>query len=206
MITDNKEICENFNTFFVNVAKDIGEENGHLSREDHPSTCIQAIKANISSAESEFHFKPVDEAKVTWYLGRVGLGKATGLDTISSKILHLSKDAIIGPTTSLVNRMIADGRFPASLKEARVSPVFRKIDPFDVQNYRPVSILPITSKIFERALEEQLSEYFEKHSHPYLSAFRKGFSCQSVLLAIAEEWRNALDRKRICNNVTYKLL
>ena len=155
---------------------------------------IQAIKANISSAESEFHFKPVDEAKVTGYLGRVGLGKATGLDTISSKILHLSKDVIMGPTTSLVNRMIADGRFPASLKEARVSPVFKKKDPFDVQNYRPISILPITSKIFERALEEQLSEYFEKHFHPYLSAFRKGFSCQSVLLAITEEWRNALDR------------
>ena len=48
---------------------------------DHPS--IQAIKANISSAESEFHFKPVDEANITGYLGRVGLGKATRLDTIS---------------------------------------------------------------------------------------------------------------------------
>ena len=51
-----------FNTFFVNVAKDIGEENGPLAPEEHPS--IQAIKANISSAESEFNLKPVDEAKV----------------------------------------------------------------------------------------------------------------------------------------------
>ena len=100
----------------------------------------------------------------------------------------------MGPTISLVNRVIEDGRYPASLKEARVSSVFKKKDPFDVQNYRPISILPITSKIFERALEEQLSEYFEKHFHPYLSAFRKGFSCQSVLLAINEEWRNGLDR------------
>ena len=131
-------------------------------------------------------------------MGRVGLGKAIGLDTISSKILRLSKDVIMGPTTFLVNRMITDGIFPASLKEARVSPVFKKKDPFDVQNYsidvHNYSILPITSKIFERALEEELSEYFEKHFHPYLSASRNGFSCQSVLLAITEEWRNALDR------------
>ena len=178
LITDTNEICEKFNTFFINVAKDIGEENGPLVSGDHPS--IQAIRAYISSTEPEFNFKPVDEAKVTGYLGRVGLGKATGLDTISSKILHLSKEVVMGPTTSLINRMLTDGRFPAPLKEARVSPVFKKKDHFDVQNYRPISILPITSKLFERALEEQLSEYFEKHFNPYLSAFRKGFSCQSV--------------------------
>lgn len=143
LITENQEICEKFNTFFINVAKDIGENEGPHTACEHPS--IQAIRANISSSESEFHFKPVNEAKVTGYLGRVGPGKATGLDTISSKILHLSKDVVMGPTTSLVNRRIADRRFPASLKEARVSPVFKKKDPFDVQNYRPISILPIIS-------------------------------------------------------------
>ena len=181
LITDNQELCEKFNTFFfINVGKEIGKNEGPLTLDEHPS--IQAIRANISSSESEFHFKPVDEAKVTGYLGRVGLGKVTELDTISSKILHLAKDVVIGPTASLVNRMIADGRFPASSKEARVSPVFKKKDSFDVQNYRPISILHITSKIFERALEEQLSEYFEKHFNPYLSAFRKGFSCQSVIV------------------------
>ena len=70
----------------------------------------------------------------------------------------------------------------------------RKKDPFDVQNWRPVSILPITSKLFERTLEEQLSDHFENIFNPHLSAFRKGFSCHSVLLAITEEWRRALHR------------
>ena len=111
LITDTNEICEKFNIFFINVAKDIGEENGPLVPGDHPS--IQAIRANISSTEPEFNFKPVDEAKVTGYLGRVGLGKASRLDTISSKILHLSKEVVMGPTTSLMNRMLTDGRFPA---------------------------------------------------------------------------------------------
>ena len=90
--------------------------------------------------------------------------------------------------------MIIDKKFPDTLKQARVTPILKKKDPFDVQNYRPASILPIISKLFERTLEEQLSKHFENIFNPYLSAFRKGFSCQSVLLAITEEWRKALDR------------
>ena len=176
IVTDTSEICEKFNTFFVNAAKDIGDGAGCFSPEDHPS--IHAIRANHSSSEAEFEFKPVDEAKISRYLGRIGRRKATGLDTISSKILHLSEEVIVGPTTSLINRMISDKKFP------------------DVQNWRPVSILPITSKLFERSLEEQLSNHFENNFNPYLSAFRKGFSCQSVLLAITEEWRRALDRNK----------
>ena len=54
--------------------------------------------------------------------------------------------------------------------------------------------LLIVSKLYEGTLEEQLSAYFENLFHPYLSTFRKGYSCQSVLLAISEEWRSALNK------------
>ena len=59
-ITDTSEICKNFNTFFVSVAKDIDDSVSCLCPEDNPS--IQAIWANNPSIESEFKFKPVDEA------------------------------------------------------------------------------------------------------------------------------------------------
>lgn len=80
------------------------------------------------------------------------------------------------------------------LKNDRVTPIYKKKDPLDCQNYRPVSKLPTVSKIFERSLEEQLSNYFQNLFYPYLSAFRKGYSCQSVLLSICEKWGSALDR------------
>ena len=131
----------------MNVAKDIGDSGSCLSPEDRPS--IQAIRANNLSTESELTFKPVDEAKISRYLGRIGLRKATGLDTISSKILHLSDKFVVGPTNSLINRTITERKFPDPLKYARVSPIFKKNYPFDVQNWRPVSTLPITSKLFE---------------------------------------------------------
>ena len=93
--------------------------------------------------------------------------------------------------------MIGECKFPDPLKYmyARVTPIFKKKDPLECQNYRPVSILPTVSKNFERSLEEQLSNYFEKLFNPYLSAFCKRYSCQSVLLSICEEWHSASDRR-----------
>ena len=63
-------------------------------------------------------------------------------------------------------------------------------------NYRPVSVLPVLSKIFETAIESQLSEHFQKFFDPYLAAFRSGYSCQSTLLRILEDWKKALDSDR----------
>ena len=72
-------------------------------------------------------------------------------------------------------------------------PLHKKNDSLDKENYRPVSILPIISKIFERAMHNQLSEFFDNIFHPYLAAFRKCFGCQSTLLRLLEDWRKALD-------------
>ena len=63
----------------------------------------------------------------------------------------------------------------------------------DKTNYRPVSILTVTSKIYEKILSQQLSAYFENIFDKYLCAFRKGQGCQRVLLRLLEDWRAALD-------------
>ena len=59
----------------------------------------------------------------------------------------------------------------------------------DKSNFRPVSILPIVSKIFERAINEKVVDFFNQHFNIYLSAFRPGFGCQSTLLRIIEDWK-----------------
>ena len=54
-----------------------------------------------------------------------------------------------------------NGAFPDCLKEANVTPVFKKDDPLDKKNYRPVSIIPLLSKVFEKVIYKQLSNYTE---------------------------------------------
>ena len=69
----------------------------------------------------------------------------------------------------------------------------KKKDPLNKENFRPFSILPIISKIFERNMHDQLSEYLDSSFNPFLASFRKGFGCQSTLLRLLEDWRKALD-------------
>ena len=73
--------------------------------------------------------------------------------------------------------------------ETQVVPLHRKNSQLKVGNYRPVSILPVVSKFFERAIHvyEELSHYFENIFQPFLAAFRPGFGCNTALLRIIED-------------------
>ena len=82
---------------------------------------------------------------------------------------------------------------PNRLKMAQVIPIFKKDDPFITKN-RPVNILPTLSKINERLISDQLSEHFNKIFHNFLSAFRPAYGCQTTLLRIVEDWKEALDK------------
>ena len=84
--------------------------------------------------------------------------------------------------------------FPNRLKQAQVIPVYKKKDPLDKHNYRPISILPFVSKLYERSINLQLSDHFENFFNHFLGAFRQGMGCQSTLLRLVEDWRGALDR------------
>ena len=120
--------------------------------------------------------------------------KATGVDGISTKLLKFCLDPICGPLSGLINTTFAQNKFPPRLKAAQVLPLFKKNDPPNKDNFRPVSILPIISKTYERIMHNQLTTHFDNIFDPYLAAFRKGFGRQSTLLRLIEDWKKALDR------------
>ena len=75
-------------------------------------------------------------------------------------------------------------------------PLHKKYNTLDKGNYWPVSILPMISKIFERAVNSQIVKFFDSHFHTFLSAFRKGYGCQTALLKVIEDWKKALDQNK----------
>ena len=77
--------------------------------------------------------------------------------------------------------------FPDMLKQAEVTPIYKKNYVMDKRNYRPVSILPTVSKISEKVMLEQLNVHFDPIRSPYTSGFRKGYSCENVLLHLAQK-------------------
>ena len=80
---------------------------------------------------------------------------------------------------------------------ADITPAYKKGETTDKGNYRPVSILPSVSKIFERHMYDQINSYMNSYLSPYLCGFRKNYSAQYCLIAMLERWKKALDKKRI---------
>ena len=76
-----------------------------------------------------------------------------------------------------------------------MSPIFKKKDKTFVQNYRPVSVLPTVSKVFEGIMQKQISDYIGKLLSPFLCRYRKGFSIQYALLTLIERWKFCLDKQ-----------
>ena len=121
------------------------------------------------------------------------LKKSTGVDNISANMLKARAPSFSHALSSLVNLSFARGIFPKRFKQAQVIPLYKKKDSLNKENYRPVSILPTTSKLHERVIHEQLSKYLDDMLNPFLTAFRKGYGCRSTLLRLLEDWRSALD-------------
>ena len=186
------KVSEVFNDFFINVAKNIGNTNVIVNKE-HPSVCM--IKEN-KLITYDLNFKPVSSNFVSKQINKLNIKKATGYDGISPKILKLSMPCIVEPITFFINKCIDVSIFPDKLKTAQVRPLFKKNNILEKGNYRPVSVLPTISKFVDRAIFDQLTDFFNFHFYPSLSAFRKGFGCQTALLKIIEDWKKALDENK----------
>ena len=86
-----------------------------------------------------------------------------GFDGLSTPILKYIKGIIIKPLTLIINQILDTGVFPANLKIAKVIPIFKKDDRTVFNNYTPISLLPIISKVVEKVISDQLNEFFVKH-------------------------------------------
>ena len=115
---------------------------------------------------------------------------------ICAKFLKLSVNIIAGPLANILNKCILQGTFPRLMKIAVVSPVYKKNDPFNKDNYRPISVLTVLSKVFKEVIELQLSPFLNMNFSDFLSAYRKHFSSQHALIRLIENWKTSLEAKK----------
>ena len=192
IVNDQKEVANHFNNLFSTVAENIGKDTVY-DPSDHPS--LKEIKKQ-NDCTNKFVFEKVTTDKVEKIINNINIKKATGADGIPAKIIKCSKSIIAPQITSILNMSIDQSVFPDKLKKAQLTTLYKKNDPLLKTNYKPVSVLCIFSKIFEKILEQQLSDFFENIFNPYLCAFRRGHGCQTTLLSLLEDWRNALEKNQ----------
>ena len=137
---------------------------------NHPS--VIKIRENIHT-QHYFYFTAVNDKDIEKLMQRMDPKKAQGYDNIPSKLLCLGASGISSHVSQLVNHCLHVCEFPDIMKLADVSSLFKKNDNLKKDNYRPVSVLPSISKVYERVMGQQLSDFFDKIFSALLSAFRK---------------------------------
>ena len=84
-------------------------------------------------------------------------------------------------------------------------PVFKKEDASLLRNYRPVNVLSLVSKIYERIMQKQILEYTVKHLSPHLCGYRRGYSTQTALISMLEKWKLSINNKGFVGGVLMDL-
>ncbi|KAK3548963.1 hypothetical protein QTP70_022659 [Hemibagrus guttatus] len=121
------------------------------------------------------------------------------LDPIPSAMLQTISPDLLSFITTVINGSLMSGHVPTAFKKARVIPILKKpaLDPSDISNYRPVSLLSFLSKILERVVCNQLSDYLMQNNlhDPKQSGFKAAHSTETALLAVTEKLHAARSAK-----------
>ena len=114
-------------------------------------------------------------------------------------MLKIAPNVLTPSITYIINRSIESGVFPCIWKNAKVNPIFKSGDKDNVNNYRPISILPTLSKIIEKWIEKNLMLYLDKHTllHKNQSGFRKNHSTESALILMKDTWLKAINEGKL---------
>ena len=127
-------------------------------------------------------------------MSKLNVNKCPEYDGIQARFLKDATSEIKGVVTYLINLSICTNEFPTELKYAKVKPLFKKNKKTEVENYRPVSVLCIISKILERAVHVQLEKYLTENRllYSYQSGFRRGHSTDTCLINLLDYIRSSI--------------
>ena len=215
LIRNEYKIANIFNTFFVNIVPNLGMEidqqyPSNVSNisdpvekaikkyQKHPS--ISIINKMVSSVENEasFSFTCVTVDDISKEIKRLDIKKATQESDIPTKVIKQFPNLFIDFLHKNINSCLTEGTFPNDFKKAVVHPIHKKECKTEKSNYRPISILPNLSKIYERLLYDQMYSYFDKFFVKYQCCFRKGYNAQHCLLVMIEKMKEARDKSKVC--------
>ena len=119
--------------------------------------------------------------------------KATRKCDTPAKILKNSINGYLSELTILINNCLKEGVFPDDLKLADITPILKKEDSLNKENYQPTGILSHLLKVFQRVLYKQIDNFMENKFPPYLWVFRKNGNAQYSLLKIVKNWKKQID-------------
>ena len=180
-----EEICINgiFHKTDDNIAK---------AFKDHFETCAinlteglpQGVDTSVSMPQGEpWSFEPTNEVEIRKIILKMKNKNSSGFDGLSNRMLKREPHLFSRLLTPLINKSLEEGVFPECLKTANVIPIHKKGDKTNLNNYRPISLLPVLSKLLEKIINKQLNKIVEdKYIDENQFGFRMGYNTEDAVV------------------------
>lgn len=147
---------------------------------------------------TNFTFSPVGDDEIHRTIMGI-TSKAVGQDGLGRDLLIPILNLVLPIISHIINFSLFSGVFPSIWKKAQIIPIPKKTVTSDIKDYRPISILPFLSKVLERVVHRQLSQYLQSHSllNTFQSGFRSAHSTNTALIKITDDIRFAMDDRQL---------
>ena len=156
---------------------------------------VRELYRSLNPEENLFHFTKVSEKTISNFLKELKTNKATGIDNLSGRFLKDGSKVLATPITQICNLSIKLSTVPDECKIAKLKPLYKKGKKTDPKNYRPISLLPVISKILEKVIHDQTIEFVTKKNilYKFQSGFRKFHSTDSCLSYLQDKVAKGFD-------------
>ena len=210
LVGNRETIANKMNDYFIDVGPDLAKKIPPVTGD---------YRDYLTNASQNMFLLPTDSSEVKTIVDELNSNKATGSDDIPPKIVKLVIPYIAQPLSEIFNVSLFTGIFPDNMKLAKVTPIFKSDDRAMPNNYRPISVLPVFSKILEKIMHKRLSTYLTKFdllTHNQYG-FRENHSTYMALInlidRISEEIENNhvtlgifIDLSKAFDTINHKIL
>ena len=192
-ITNNKDIANNLMSSLLTSAAN-WQIQSNLTRMIYHSPVIKTNKTS-----STFSFSEITDETVMRTINELSAKRSTGHDSISTELLKRIKAFISSPLCLMVNQSLNTGIYPGKLTIAKLIPLYKKGESTQLGNYRPISLLPSISKVFEKVVYNKLSTYLSTNQLLYGSqhGLRKQHSTETATLELVDTLLQTLDSGKL---------
>ena len=181
------------NKYFCNVGESLKKKIPNK-----PNPLLNGIY-NVNRDSKEFLFSEISEEEIISIISTFKTSKGSGPDSIPNFFIKIVISVIARPLAFLFNSSLFQGVFPDNWKHARVSPIFKDGSTEELSNYRPISVLPFLSRLFEKLVYCRLYKYLDHNGliYRHQSGFRSLHSVASCLLSNTNEWYQNIDNNKL---------
>ena len=198
---NNKKIASTMNGFFCTIGNRLSDK---IPEKPNP---LLSNDYDLGDAVGNFSFKVISENDVMKVISKLKTSHGFGYDGITSFFIKIALPLISGSLCDLFNFSLFSGIFPTEWKIACVAPIYKSGARDDCSNYRPISVLPVLSRTFEKLIYNQLYQYLDNNwlIYKHQSGFRSLHSVVTSLMVGKNDWYlNIYRNVNLCSS--YRLL